>query len=82
LQGRLSIHLRPPEIEDRQFPGHWEGDLIKGEGNASAVGTLVERTSRLLILIKLLHPKPATAAHVLQPLPINSKGLPSRFPSV
>ena len=37
----LSIHVRPPEIEDRQFPGHWEGDLIKGEGNASAVGTLV-----------------------------------------
>ena len=62
----LSIHLRPPEIEDRQFPGHWEGDLIKGEANASAVGTLVERTSRLLMLIKLPHPKPASAANVLQ----------------
>lgn len=36
----LSIHVRPPEIEDRQFPGHWEGDLIKGAGNASVVGTL------------------------------------------
>ena len=34
----LSIHVRPPEVEDRQFSGHWEGDLIKGEGNASAVG--------------------------------------------
>ena len=62
----LSIHLRPPEVQDRQFPGHWEGDLIKGTLNQSAVGTLVERHTRLLILVKLPHPNPATAAHVLQ----------------
>ena len=66
----LSIHMRPPEIEDRQFPGYWEGDLIKGQdsasASASAVGTLVERTSRLLMLIKLPYPKPASAASVLQ----------------
>ena len=61
----LSIHVRPPEVEDRQFPGHWEGDLIKGAFNQSAVGTLVERNTRLLILVKLPHPNPATAAHVL-----------------
>jgi IS30 family transposase len=62
----LSIHVHPPAIEDRQFPGHWEGDLIKGEANASAVGTLMERTSRLLMLVKLPHLKPASAANVLQ----------------
>jgi IS30 family transposase len=62
----LSVHVRPPEVADRLFPGHWEGDLIKGKANASAVGTLVERSSRLLILVHLPSPKPASAAHVLQ----------------
>jgi transposase, IS30 family len=62
----ISIHVRPPEVADRLFPGHWEGDLIKGKANASAVGTLVERSSRLLILVRLPGPKPASAANVLQ----------------
>jgi IS30 family transposase len=66
IKDLVSIHVRPPEVQDRQLPGHWEGDLIKGAGNASAIGTLVERTTRLVVLVKLPHPNPATAAHVLQ----------------
>jgi transposase, IS30 family len=49
----VSLHVRPPEIEDRVIPGHWEGDLIKGALNRSCVGTLVERTSRLVLLAKV-----------------------------
>ena len=49
----VSLHVRPPEIEDRLVPGHWEGDLIKGAGNRSSVGTLVERSSRLVVLARM-----------------------------
>ena len=48
IKDLVSIHVRPPEIEDRQLPGHWEGDLIKGKANASAIGTLVERTTQAM----------------------------------
>lgn len=49
----VSIHVRPPEVNDRLMPGHWEGDLLKGAGNKSAVGVLVERSSRLVLLAKM-----------------------------
>lgn len=49
----VSIHVRPPEVQDRVMPGHWEGDLIKGAGNKSAVGVLVERSSRLVLLARM-----------------------------
>ena len=58
----VSIHVRPPEVNDRVMPGHWEGDFIKGAGNKSSVGVLVERTSRLVLLARM---EDATAASAL-----------------
>lgn len=72
----ISIHERPKEVEDRSIPGHWEGDLIIGDRHHSALGTLVERTTRTTLLIKL---KDKDAVSVRQAFARRIKHLPKQM---
>jgi len=64
IRDLVSISERPPEVEDRAVPGHWEGDLISGSGNTH-IATLVERQSRYTILVKIGGKDTATVVKAL-----------------
>ena len=71
------VDQRPLEAADRTVPGHWEGDLIMGTGNRTAIGTLVERSSRYVVLLHL--PDGRTAEHVRDALIRNVASLPEQI---
>jgi len=60
IKDQVSIDVRPNHIEKREEVGHWEGDLVIGKGQSSAIGTLVERKTRYTYIVKLENRKSST----------------------
>jgi transposase, IS30 family len=77
ISGMVNISERPAEVADRAVPGHWEGDLIVGKGSASAIGTLVERATRFVMLLHLPNGHGADAVQAAMIAAMS--GLPQRL---
>lgn len=77
IPNKVMIADRPAEADDRAVPGHWEGDLIQGANNRSAVGTLVERTTRFVMLLHLPDGREAEKVNAAMQLAIT--GLPEQL---